>query len=210
MRLNPHYLALILGLTWNTLLVWYRVDVTDRRIFIFFLWNLLLSVIPYLSSEAAVYSGARKWVAIPLVLLTVLFLPNAPYIITDFFHLRTRADMPLWYDTLLIFSMAATSWLLFYLALFNIRALLRRWWNGWMTEIVIALICLLCGFGIYLGRYLRFNSWDILSNPNDLIDEIAERLINPSVHTRMVGVTLLYGAFLLTGYWVVRLYNNKK
>jgi uncharacterized membrane protein len=79
-----------------------------------------------------------------------------------------------------------------------------------MAEMVVVSIAFLSSFGIYLGRYLRFNSWDVLSNPNDLFEEIANRVISPSRHTQTVGVTLLYGAFLLTGYWVVRLYRYSK
>jgi len=71
----------------------------------------------------------------------------------------------------------------------------------------VLFVTFLCSFGIYLGRYLRFNSWDVMSNPNNLFDEIANRMINPSRHTQTIGVTLLYGAFLLTGYWVIKLFQ---
>ncbi|MFN0034379.1 MAG: DUF1361 domain-containing protein [Saprospiraceae bacterium] len=207
-----HLAALALLVFWNTLLVWCRFQMTDKRVFIFFLWNLFLAIVPYLSSEAAGHFSKRKKraAAIGLVLLAVLFLPNSPYIITDFFHLRQRAEMPLWFDTMLIFSLAISGLALFYVALFNIRDLLARWLGSVVAEIFVGLISFLSAFGIYLGRYLRFNSWDVISNPNILFEEIADRFINPSVHTRTVGMTLLYGAFLLVGYWVARLFRGQR
>jgi len=202
-------LALGLLIGWNFLLIGYRIDVTNRITFLFFLWNLFLAIVPYFSSEAAVYFSAknRRFPAISFVLLAILFLPNSPYIITDLFHLRQRDDMPLWFDTMLIFSVALSGLVLFYITLFYIRNVIKQLFGAVFAEIMVVFICFLCSFGIYLGRYLRFNSWDVLSNPNDLFDEIANRLINPSRHTQTVGVTLLYGAFLLTGYWVIKLYR---
>lgn len=137
----------------------------------------------------------------------VLFLPNAPYIVTDLFHLRQRAEMPLWFDTMIIFSVALSGLVLFYVALFGIKDVLKRFWGGIAAESSIVFLVFLCSFGIYLGRYIRFNSWDVLSNPNDLFDEIGNQLINSSIYTRVVGVTLLYGTFLLMGYWVIRLFQ---
>jgi uncharacterized membrane protein len=185
------------------------VQVTGRRTFLFFLWNLFLAIIPYLSSEAAVYFARKnnRLTALWFLLFAILFLPNAPYIVTDLFHLRVRADMPLWYDTMLIFSVALSGLVLFYVALFQIRNMLELFWGWLLAELSVIFIAFLSSFGIYLGRYLRFNSWDVLSNPNDLFEEIANRLINPSRHTQTIGVTLLYGAFLLTGYWVVKLFT---
>ena len=208
-RQYPKLVALGLMVFWNFILVAYRVNLTGRRIFIFFLWNLFLAIIPYLSTEAAGSFKTRnkRFPALIFVLLAILFLPNAPYIITDLFHLRQRADMPLWFDTMLIFSVALSGLALFFLALFGIKNVLEWLWGYIVAEISVVFIVFLCSFGIYLGRYLRFNSWDVLSNPNDLFDEIGNQLINSSIYTRVVGVTLLYGTFLLVGYWVIRLFQ---
>jgi uncharacterized membrane protein len=74
-----------------------------------------------------------------------------------------------------------------------------------MAESGIIVMIFLCSFGIYLGRYLRFNSWDVVSNPYTLVNEITDRVINPLDHPQTLGVTVLYGAFLLLGYWVIKL-----
>ena len=210
----PRLSALGLLIFWNFILVGYRVHLTGQKYFIFFLWNLLLAIIPYISSEIAIdfeLKNKRNF-AVVLLLLAILFLPNAPYIITDLFHLKQRAEMPFWYDTMVLFSVALSGLALFYATIFNIRNLLERI-GGWkIAEAVVVFIGFLCSYGIYLGRYLRFNSWDVLANPNDLFGEMANHLVNPAVHTRTIGVTLLYGAFLLVGYWVIKLFqmgNNK-
>lgn len=205
----PNLAALCLVVFWDFVLVVYRWQVTGQKTFRFFIWNLFLAIIPYLASELAVYAAAnrRRNTALGLVLLSVLFLPNAPYIITDLFHLRERADMPLWFDTMLVFSLAISGLALFYAAVFDIRKVLLPFLGKILTEGTVLLLVFLSSFGIYLGRYLRFNSWDVLSNTNDLFEEIANRLINPSVHTRTAGVTILYGAFLLVGYWAIHLFK---
>jgi uncharacterized membrane protein len=202
-------LALGLLVFWNFLLIAYRVHITGRRVFIFFLWNLFLAILPYLSSEVARYFGSKnkRFSALVFVLFAILFLPNSPYIITDLFHLRERAEMPLWFDTMLVFSVALSGLVLFYVTLFSLRSTLQLLWGKILAEITVLFVTFLCSFGIYLGRYLRFNSWDVMSNPNNLFDEIANRMINPSRHTQTIGVTLLYGAFLLTGYWVIKLFQ---
>jgi uncharacterized membrane protein len=199
--------ALGLMLAFSFCIVEYRVLQTDVRIFRFFWWNLILALIPFLCSEAL--RGAA-WRGVMLAGLSILFLPNAPYMITDLFHLRTRVEFPLWYDTMLIFWFAAVGLVLFYLTLFNLETFIRRYLSSVSTHITISVICLLNGFGIYLGRFLRFNSWDILSNYDDLAEQVLDRIINPGVHTRTVGVTLLYGFSLLVGYWMIRLFTSQR
>ena len=195
---------MLLMLAFSFLIVQFRYEQTDVRIFRFFWWNLLLAVIPYLTSEVLKGSVVRT---IPLILVTILFLPNAPYMITDLFHLRTRAEFPMWYDTLLIFWFALVGMALFYLTIFNLEQCFKRFFSPVFAHFLIAVVCFLNGFGIFLGRYLRFNSWDILSNSDDLTEQILDKIINPSANTRAVGITLLYGATMLVGFWMIKLYR---
>ena len=113
----------------------------------------------------------------------------------------------MWFDTMVIFSAALSGLALFYVTLFSIRNVLELIWGRLLAEITIILVAFLCSFGIYLGRYLRFNSWDVLSSPHDLLVGIANPIFNPTVHARAIGVTLLYGTFLLVGYWVIKLFQ---
>ncbi len=197
-------IAFLLLLAFCFVIVQFRYAQTDVLIFRFFWWNLLLAVIPYLTSEMLKGSLVRTAL---LAMTTVLFLPNAPYMVTDLFHLRTRAEFPLWYDALLIFWFAMVGMALYYLTVFNLERYFMRFVSPVFAHFLIAVICFLNGFGIYLGRYLRFNSWDLLSNSDDLTEQILDKLINPSANTRAIGVTLLYGGTLLAGFWIIKLYK---
>ncbi|UYZ64560.1 DUF1361 domain-containing protein [Hymenobacter weizhouensis] len=202
-------LLLVLGasLTLSVVLITFRVLLTKQLLFVFLLWNLFLALIPFgLSSMlglAAVQLRAR--VLVPAGAVWLLFFPNAPYILTDLFHLEPRPGVPYWYDLALILSCAWNGLMLAYASLLDMQALVARRLGvgaGWGFA---AGALLLSAFGIYLGRFLRFNSWDVLTNPFTLFYDILQRLINPTAHPRTWGVTLLFGAFLILGYATVRL-----
>jgi uncharacterized membrane protein len=205
-RLN---LMLILGasLTLSVLLITFRVFLSHEVLFLFLLWNLFLAIIPYgLSTMLGLTAGRVKArVLLPVGVMWLLFFPNAPYILTDLFHLERRVGVPYWYDLALILSCAWNGLMLAYASLTDMQALVTRrlgWWAGWAFA---AIALLLSSFGIYLGRFLRFNSWDILANPLTLFYDILNRILHPAAHMGTWGVTLLYGAFLLLGYATVRL-----
>lgn len=127
-------------------------------------WNLFLAWIPLFLAVALVAAsraGRRVSVA-PLLLLWLLFFPNAPYVVTDFVHLRDIGGMPRWFDVLMLGSFAATSLALGFVSLYLVQSLIRArlgvsWsWVGALTVIALS------GVGIYLGRVVKLNSWDLL------------------------------------------------
>ncbi|SHI86084.1 Uncharacterized membrane protein [Hymenobacter daecheongensis DSM 21074] len=202
-------LLLLLGasLTLSAVLITLRVFWTHELVFVFLLWNLFLALIPFgLSTMLGVAAGRLKArLLVPVGLAWLLFFPNAPYILTDLFHLERRAGVPYWYDLALILSCAWNGLMLTYASLLDMQALVARrlgWAAGWIFATVALL---LSSFGIYLGRFLRFNSWDVITNPLSLFYDILSRLLHPLEHPRAWGVTLLYGVFLLLGYATVRL-----
>lgn len=205
-RLN---LLLILGasLALSVLLITFRVFFTHKISFVFLLWNLFLALIPFgLSTMLGLSAGRLKArVLLPVGAVWLLFFPNAPYILTDLFHLEPRAGVPYWYDLALLLSCAWNGLMLAYASLSDMQLLVTRrlgWWAGWAFATVALL---LSSFGVYLGRYLRFNSWDVLTNPLTLFYDIISRILHPTAHRGTWGVTLLYGVFLLLGYATVRL-----
>jgi uncharacterized membrane protein len=205
-RLN---LLLVLGasLALSVALITLRVFFTHQFTFVFLLWNLFLALIPFgLSTMLSVSAGRlQARVLLPVGLVWLLFFPNAPYILTDLFHLEPRANVPYWYDLALILSCAWNGLMLAYASLTDMQALVARrlgWLASW-SFVTVAM--LLSSFGVYLGRYLRFNSWDIITNPLTLFFDIVTRLLHPFAHPATWGVTLLYGVFLLLGYITVRL-----
>ena len=195
------------SLSLSILLVVGRVMMTGRGLFLFLVWNLFLAVIPFaLSTLLGTAKGPlRARLLVPVGAAWLLFFPNAPYILTDLFHLERRAGVPLWYDLALILSCAWNGLMLAYASLADMQRLVQLRLGpaaGWAFA---TLALLLSSFGIYLGRYLRFNSWDVLANPLTLFFDIVNRILHPFSFPGTWGVTLVFGLFLLVGYGTVRL-----
>jgi uncharacterized membrane protein len=202
----------------------YRMMVSTTPMFLFLNWNLFLAFIPWgLSSLLIVYPKLqKKKLAVAALLCTwLLFFPNAPYILTDLFHLRIDAlGMPLWYDLLLILSFAWVGLMFGFMSLWDIEKILKRYLLSSRLKGLLrfrlsiplfsSLLLFIGSFGIYLGRYLRWNSWDILAEPFALIYDIGDRVINPFSHPQTWGVTLFMGLFLNLVYWSLRLIKYRK
>jgi uncharacterized membrane protein len=203
----PLLLALGLSLTLSFALIAVRILLTQRLTFVFLLWNLFLAAIPFGLSAALHLAGHRPKarLLLPVGVVWLLFFPNAPYLVTDLFHLEPRAGVPYWYDLALIISCAWNGLMLAYASLLDMHTLVRQRLGvgvGWS----FATVALgLSAFGVYLGRYLRFNSWDIFSNPFTLFYDIVQRILHPFHNWQTWGVTVVFWAFLLVGYATVRL-----
>src|SRR5262245_41743442 len=200
---------LVLGalLGWCALLLLVRVVHSSSLSFVFLVWNLFLASVPALAALAFVRAAERQspapvqaaWFALWLV-----FLPNAPYIVTDFMHLRVRPLVPLWYDIAILASCAGTGVLLSYTSLADVQRVMARKLSPFAGWLRAAAALVLSGFGIYRGRVLRWNSWDAFSSPLELAAAIADRVLNPLSHPQTLGVTIVYGVGLLLGYAAFR------
>lgn len=184
-------------------LSFFRIYYSDYGTYIFLNWNLFLALLPYVISVFfLLYNHKVKsnLLLTGILLFWLLLFPNAPYIVTDFFHLDPRANVPYWFDLGLIFSFAWNGLMLGFISLYDIQtAIARRFsaFKGWLFAVVSIV---LCSFGIYLGRYERFNSWDVISNPAALFIDIADRFINPLNHQRTILMTILFSAVLMFSY----------
>jgi len=200
---------LVLGalLGWCGLLLLVRVVHSSSLSFVFLVWNLFLASVPALAALAFVRAAERQSPA-PLqaawFVLWLVFLPNAPYIVTDFMHLRLRPLVPLWYDIAILASCAGTGLLLTYTSLADVQGILARRFSQFAGWLLAAAALMLSGFGIYLGRVLRWNSWNALSSPLELLADIADRVLNPLSHPQTIGITVIYGGGLLLGYVAFR------
>lgn len=208
MRDEARRRAVAAGLSlWCVTLAVLRVERSASLAYVFLVWNLWLAWIPWLAGQAFRAASRRRASAVRQLgwfVLWMLFLPNAPYITTDLLHLRPRPFVPLWYDLALLLSCAGTGLLLGYLSLLEVQAAVEERFGrvkGWG---VAAVSLFLSGFGIYLGRFRRWNSWDVLTDPAGLVHDIAERLLDPAAHSRTYGVTLIFGGGLLLGYVALR------
>jgi uncharacterized membrane protein len=190
-------------LMWCAALLALRLARSHTASYAFLVWNLFLAAIPFWASLVLEKLDAwRRMRPVQWASLVVwlLFLPNAPYIITDFVHLRVRPPIPLWYDILLLLSSAGTGLLLGYASVMIVHRIVARHYGvvaGWATTL-IALF--LSAFGMYLGRFLRWNSWEALTDPLPLFSDIAHRMMNPLQHPKTFAVTGLFGIALCLGY----------
>ena len=170
-------------------------------------WNLFLAWIPYWSSFGAAYFYTRYprfWWLLPLPgLVWLAFFPNAPYLMTDYLHLQPRSGVPYWYDIALI---SAFAWSGLFLAVFSLRSMqtvVKNLAGSFVSWLFVAGVIGLSGLGVYVGRFLRWNSWDLLFHPEAILSDILTRLANPLHHPGTFGVTLIFALFLLVCYLTI-------
>jgi uncharacterized membrane protein len=180
-------------------LVLVRVVLSGQHFYLFLGWNLILAWIPYLCSLAM--AGQRsRWSRRALFAVWLAFFPNAPYIVTDFVHFRNNTAFVWWFDLAMLASFACTGLLLAVISLRMMQDVVQRatnWATGWAFVIATAG---LSGLGIYLGRFLRWNSWDILLQPRALSFDLMAQLHTPYLYPRIIGVTIVFAALLLFCY----------
>lgn len=181
-----------------------RMHLTGRWDYIFLLWNLFLAWLPYLASLWAA-SLHQRYPRHPHLLLLpsagwLLFLPNAPYLVTDFIHFRHIDSVPWWADLGLLALFAWSGCALAVTSLRAMQEIVRSWVGGLLSWLFVLLVSALAGFGIYLGRFGRWNSWDLLFQPTPLLSEIASFLQTPLDHPQMVGVSALFATFIFVCY----------
>lgn len=185
----------------SVILLMIRVKMTHSFFFMFLVWNLFLAVIPYtITTYLLTRIKIKKFLLLFWFSVWLLFLPNAPYIITDLFHLRLSNPSIIWLDVLVISSFASSGLLLFYLSITDMKQLLIKYMSAKKTTMIIPFIIYLSSFGMYLGRFLRYNSWEIIQNPQTLFTDIYNIIINPSEHLTAWLFTIGFGTFLTITY----------
>lgn len=166
----------------------------------FLVWNLFLAWMPYLMALWAESAARRSpWRAIIPGILWLLFLPNAPYIMTDFIHLD-RMSFSWWYDLGLILAFAWAGCLLGVASLFMMQRIVRERLGAALSWAFVLASCGLSGLGVYFGRFLRWNSWDVLFSPRDLAHDLLYIVGTPESYLQLIGVSGLFAAFLALGY----------
>lgn len=166
------------SILFSIILLMIRMKLAQNFFYLFLVWNLFLAVIPFAISTYLV--SLPKLNKLWLVLcfgLWLLFLPNAPYIITDLLHLKISPTHLLWLDILVVMSFALNGLLLFYLSVIDMKSILQTFISKKKVNYLITAILFLTGFGVYLGRFLRYNSWEILSHPKYLFVDIINIVI---------------------------------
>jgi uncharacterized membrane protein len=199
-------LALVFGSGVSVALVIARVIYTRNFSYAFLIWNLFLAWLPFLFALLArdeFRSGARpmsRWRFGAFAAAWLLFFPNAPYIFTDVIHLTNRYYSHFWVDLVLVLSSALTGLVLGFLSLFLMQSLVARLLGWLMSWLFIAGVASLSGFGIYLGRFLRINSWDVVFQPLKLYHGIGYWAGNPLASASSSAFPILFATFLFVAY----------
>jgi len=203
---RQHFLLFILAIFCIALML-VRAKLTQSIYLFFLIWNLFLAYTPLglTSLMMARINIIEKWYFYPVFACWLLVLPNAPYIITDFVHLEKQSNVPLWFDILLIASFTVCGMLFGLASMKNMHNILLVKFSYRAATVIMAVTCLLSGFGIYLGRFLRYNSWDVLHKPFALMADILHSLIAVETYKPAWGITLGFGTLL---FLLFRLYYD--
>lgn len=183
------------------LMVITRLIFTGRPNYLFLIWNLFLSWIPLGLSMFMSYiytkniKRKKHIILIPLGIIWLLFYPNAPYMITDFIHFRSSNNFLTWYDLLLYSIFILTSFLIGFVSIYLVSRIIEKITNkviGWLFTLFVLF---LSSYGIYLGRFIRWNSWDMILNPLDLFSSFLG-----NINYQSIIFSLIYGIFLTLIY----------
>ncbi len=177
------------------------IFITDWA-FNFVAWNLILAWVPLLLAYWLKFNLVKKSVYYQAggFLLWLFFLPNAPYLITDFIHLTAWYRVPLWYDIILFTSFAWNGLILGFVSIFLTEEFLKKTTTLKKANFLINFSLFLSCFGIYFGRYMRHNSWDILSQPILVAGDLANVILEKNSLLNMAGMTFTWFLFLWGGY----------
>jgi uncharacterized membrane protein len=197
-------LALLMASGVSVALVAARIIWTGHLHYGFLAWNLFLAWVPLLFALAACDAHqkrvGRNWRFWGFAGAWLLFFPNAPYIFTDIIHLDASRYGHFWVDLVLVLLCALTGLVLGFVSLFLMQSVVRRTLGQAASWLFIAIVAALSGFGVYLGRVLRFNSWDVLLKPFALSRSIGHWATDPLAHPASFVFPALFATFMFVAY----------
>ena len=194
------FLLIILSLVLNIL----RVFIFGKLSLIYVIWNLFLAFIPFVISSFLLYYSNNKLNNISFWFWSIvwfLFIPNSPYIVTDLIHIGEVHNTPIIYDSFLLFSSALTGLLLGMYSMFHMEKIIKNKYSQKIASISIFIVMFFASFGIFIGRFLRFNSWDIVSKPISIINGVVNIFMDSSDYMVAILYTLLFLFFISMSYY---------
>lgn len=198
---------LLTSVGFGFLLLLARTVYTGGLTFAFLVWNLFLAFLPWLLSYSLTLRPAwieSRWKFTALFIVWLLFVPNAFYMLTDLFHLYDSYSVPRWYDLLLIFCFAWNALLMGILSVRHMEKIVQAAWSYRFDWFFVYPVMLLNALGIYIGRYLRFNSWDLISNPFRLLADMAHLVLHPVQYKGAWAMVFCFSFFLSILYMTLR------
>ena len=184
-----------------------RMVLTSSQRYSFLIWNLLLSIVPLIFAYRLNYSlktsSWKNWPNIFYSIVWLAFLPNSFYMITDLIHIQSTGDINILFDAILVLDFVIAGLIFGFLSLLIIHKNLEKKIAHQYAHLLVFSIILISSFAIYLGRYLRWNSWDIATNPAGLIYDVTNKFINPFSNIQTFGITLTIFIFLTSVYFFI-------
>jgi uncharacterized membrane protein len=190
---------LLTSVGFGFLLLLARIVYTGRLSFTFLVWNLFLAFVPWFLSYCLSLRPqwiVNKWKFAAFFTVWLLFIPNAFYMLTDLFHLYDSDAVPRWYDLLLIISFAWNALLMGILSVRHMEKITATRWLYRHNWLFVCPVMFLNALGIYIGRYLRFNSWDVISNPFQLMTDMLHMVRHPLWYKDGWGMIACFSFFL--------------
>ena len=189
------YLNMGLSIAFAIIVLLVRITLTHSLFYLFLVWNLFLAGVPFfITLLLKKYDRLRnqRHYMIAVFILWLLFLPNSPYIITDLVHLHNEYSYLAWLDLFLVFVFALNGLLIGLFSMMDMQTILLEKLGPLTTKILFFHVCILSGYGIYIGRFLRFNSWDITTKPITIFLKLVESIQNPKAWL----FSLAFGSFI--------------
>jgi uncharacterized membrane protein len=177
-------------------------------VYVFLVWNLFLAYIPWLLVRN-IYRVKEIGHLIILLLAWLFFLPNAPYLVTDFVHLKPSSGEGFWLDLTILFSFAINGLIIGFMSIFKVYQHINVFLGERFAIALTAVALGLSGYGIYLGRVLRWNSWDVLLNPFELLSSSYRSLFPIAQNTEAWLFSALFATFLAAHYYAFQYLTNK-
>jgi uncharacterized membrane protein len=191
-----------------------RTLYTGHLTFIFLIWNLFLAWVPYCISQWLYHYQSKiksKFIFLLVLLGWLAFVPNTFYIITDLYHIGDDYNdftMPQWFDLAMILSFAWNGLLLGILSVRHIEKIVQKNFSLRHELLFLYPVMWLNALGVYIGRYLRFNTWDLLSNPFHLIRDIADVLLHPFAEKYATGMIFCFSVLMTLFYLTLKKMNK--
>lgn len=180
----------------------FRVLWTQNISYLYLIWNLVLAWVPlfiaYQLQNYYIKYPKRYTILCLSSFMWLLFFPNSPYIITDLIHLDPATSVPMWYDAILIFAFALAGLLTGFISLFFIHEILNCFFKNMVNWALITFIFVISSYGIYLGRVLRWNSWDLFTQPKPLLMDVTGEVLNPqAIFMTLVFTFVMFFSYLI-------------
>ncbi len=192
-------LVALVGLTALAVGLWFaRATLAGPR-FVFLWWNLFLAWVPWAVS-VTMRHARRGWVFWPLALAWLAFFPNAPYLLTDLVHLKDRPPVPMWFDVLFLATFAWAGCLVGWDSLWRVHRELTARLGARPAAGAITASVVLCGLGVFLGRFERLNSWELVTDPLQVALTAGQALLEP----KALVFSLAFSGVVGAGYLFTR------